>query len=248
MTDVSPAEWVAAGVGPFGSGVESLVPRGLDAYARVLHPALSGDRSPVRWDTVTEWSGRTAHPLAQFAAIARPRSGAGRGAAPFYAPPPVGDLPEPVLGSLCDVLAKHTRTPGRCWFCLWDGYGWISGSPSVSVLGDPAPIPPVFGPATLSAPRVGLPERAYLLFEGPLGAASDMGWWGANGELVTPQSPNLFWPDDRAWCVATEIDLDSTFVGGSAALIDDVLRDDRLEAWPSHLTDPVSASSDLINR
>jgi len=171
------------------------------------------------------------------------------------AEPSVGHLPGPILGILVEVLARHTRKPDRCWFCLWEGYGWISGSwigwlsssPSVSKRGDPDSLPPAFGPATFSSPRVRLPQRDYLLFGGALDAASDLGrrW---KGELVETQSPNLFWADDRTWCVATEIDLDSTFVGGSAALIDDLLRDDRLEAWPALLTDPVWASSDVINR
>ncbi|WP_327045800.1 hypothetical protein OG320_29665 [Microbispora sp. NBC_01189] len=49
-------------------------------------------------------------------------------------------------------------------------------------------------------------------------------WW--------TQSPSLFWPADRAWCVATEIDFDSTFVGGSTAAIGAVLTAPMLEAWP----------------
>jgi hypothetical protein len=31
------------------------------------------------------------------------------------------------------------------------------------------------------------------------------------------------WPDDRAWCVAAEIDLAWTYVGASVTLINDVL-------------------------
>jgi hypothetical protein len=46
-------------------------------------------------------------------------------------------------------------------------------------------------------------------------------------------SPNLWWPDDRAWCVATEIDLAWTYLGGSTALISDVLSKPRLEAQPA---------------
>jgi hypothetical protein len=42
-----------------------------------------------------------------------------------------------------------------------------------------------------------------------------------------------WWPDDRAWCVATEIDLGWTYVGGSAALISDVVANPRLEAQPA---------------
>jgi hypothetical protein len=86
-----------------------------------------------------------------------------------------------------------------------------------------------------------------LLFEGPLAAATTMGWQ-MTGAFRDPQSPNLFWPDDQAWCVAAEIDLDSTFVGGSVALIDDLLTDGRLEALPADLADPVSAWSDEVNR
>jgi hypothetical protein len=51
------------------------------------------------------------------------------------------------------------------------------------------------------------------------------------------QSPSLWWPDDRAWCVASEIDFCSTYVGGSPALIERVLGDDRLEAIPVRLED-----------
>ena len=46
-------------------------------------------------------------------------------------------------------------------------------------------------------------------------------------------SPNLWWPDDRAWCVATEIDLAWTYVGGPAALISDALANPGLEAQPA---------------
>lgn len=247
QTDPSPADWVANGVGPFGSGVGSLIPGGYVAYARILHPAVSSGGMPVRWDTVAAWSGRIVHPRAQFEAVARPRPSVPIEPAPFDLPPPVGRLPEAILAGLCDVLATHTGTPGRCWFCIWDGYGWIAGSTSSDMLGSATPVPPAFDRATIEAPRVRLPEREYLLFEGPLHAVSEMGWW-LNGRLVSPQSPNLFWPDDRAWCVATEIDLDSTFIGGSVALIDAVLGDTRWEAWQAQRTDLVWASSDDINQ
>ncbi|WP_067816107.1 hypothetical protein [Actinomadura kijaniata] len=48
-----------------------------------------------------------------------------------------------------------------------------------------------------------------------------------------PRSPNLFWPADRAWCVAIEVGLDSTHVGGSAGLVADLLADPRFEALPA---------------
>ena len=36
--------------------------------------------------------------------------------------------------------------------------------------------------------------------------------------------PNLWWPDDRAWCVASEIDLDYTLVGGPDELCVELVR------------------------
>jgi hypothetical protein len=51
------------------------------------------------------------------------------------------------------------------------------------------------------------------------------------------QSPNLWWPDDRSWCVATEVDFSWTYVGGSHALIERVLADPALEARPTQSSD-----------
>lgn len=34
-------------------------------------------------------------------------------------------------------------------------------------------------------------------------AAPELGWDGPGGTFF-PQSPNLFWPQDHAWCVASE--------------------------------------------
>ena len=73
-----------------------------------------------------------------------------------------------------------------------------------------------------------LPGRDYLLFTGPLAATLELGWDGPGGFFA--QSPNLFWPEDRAWCVATEIDLAATLVAGSEPLVGELLADPRLDA------------------
>ena len=69
-----------------------------------------------------------------------------------------------------------------------------------------------------------LPWREYELFEGPLAGANSF-------ELSSHcyQSPNLWWPSDHSWCVASEIDLPWTYVGGSKELIRQLLADERLE-------------------
>ena len=59
--------------------------------------------------------------------------------------------------------------------------------------------------------------------------------------------PNLWWPDDHAWCVASEIDLAYTYVGGSRKLIEQVLELPALESLPCEITDRVTYDSDRIN-
>ena len=248
--DVRPADWVVAGVGPFGSGVGGLVPHGFEAYARILHPAYAADGSPVTWAQVAAWSGGVVHPRVQFQALAGPvpRSGTAR---PWAQEPDPGSLNPALLAALCDVLARHTKTPARCWFCVWDGYydpAPEGATATFTTDADPGEewesdvLAPTIPPEIAEGPRVELPERAYLLLEGPLDAAGELAM------PLRPQSPNLFWPDDRAWCVTTETDLDSTYLGGTAALVTDILTDERLEAVPVDVTDPVWADSDEINR
>jgi len=262
-TDVSAADWVVEGVGAFASGVKGLLPSGFESYARILHPAWPSGAAaqegstpqPVPWRVVAAAAGAEMHRRVQFESLV----GAGRGERREYAPDE-GELPTTTLTALCAVLRRYTGSPEHCWFCLWEGWGWIEGSAEIitSTHGS-FDAPPAFPPETLDGPRVSLPHRDYLLFEGPLAAATELGWRigevmgsaypevGFDPEEFQPQSPNLFWPQDRSWCIATEIDLDSTYVGGSGDLCEALLDDPRLEAWPARLDDRIDAGADVIH-
>jgi hypothetical protein len=150
-----------------------------------------------------------------------------------------------VLGPLCALLAGHTATPERCFFCLWDGWAWI-GRASYTLLRSDEPVQPRFSAEELSRPRVRHPQRDYLLLEGPLTAAIELGD-DPGTSMFDPQSPNLFWPEDRAWCVASEIDFDSTLVGGTTELVDAILNDRTFDAWPVQPEDSLAADADRIN-
>ena len=50
------------------------------------------------------------------------------------------------------------------------------------------------------------------------------------------RSPSLWWPDDKAWCVATEIDFNWSYVGGASDCIQQLLSDSELEALPTEPT------------
>ena len=247
---------------PFASGVSAIVPTGFEAYVRVFHPVpamasgLVAKQEPVTWADVAARTGAVMHPLAQYDAIAgvprsakRERAGVGE--------PRTGHLEPDALNALCAVLARHTSTPERCWFALWEGYGWMQGSPAMAMLtldehpaptapGDPGYVPPAFPPDVIKGPRFRIPQRDYFLLEGPVAAAGESGH-RPRSDVFFPQSPNIFWPDDRAWCVATEIDLDSTYVGGSEALAQALLAEPRLETGRVEPGDPINAYSDSIN-
>lgn len=245
------AEWLKPRVRSPGSGVAAIVPDGFPAYVRILHPGRGTDDRPVRWAEVAARSGRTMHRLADFHALAGTTPfPSGIGDIPWIKSPQQGNLPADLLTALIAILAGHTTTTASCWFCLWDGYGWIHGSPAVSTFSfgapghaapgenDP-PVPPALPVEVLRGPRVHLPYRDYLLFSGALDAATEMGERLPWGEF-RPQSPNLFWPQDHAWCVASEIDFYCTLVGGSEVLADALLADSRLEVWRVFPGDPVS--------
>jgi len=252
VTDVSVGDWIAPRLGPFGGSVGSVVPRCYAAYARILHPVLDTHDPtlpPARWADVCAATGRQPHALMQWQAIAgateaRTGEAVTRTTAWSGGEPEVGNLDRDTLLAQCRVLADHTEPPDQhCFFALWEGFGWIHGSPSVVLIGSGHSISPAFPRDVLDGPRLRLPHRNYLLFSGPLMAATDIGDLSA----LWRQSPSLFWPVDRSWWVATEIDFDSTIVAGSSELIAAVLAEPTLEAWPVGPDDSLAHDGDTVN-
>jgi hypothetical protein len=234
------ADWIVERLHPFARDVGSVIPDGFEAYVRVFHPARRRDGADVvkvRWAEIASWSGRVVHPEMQFRAIAQPVREAS-------APPPWdgqapadGKLSIDDAEALVDLLRSRTSTPERCWFCLWEGYGqWHGGS---AVSGSPPGLIPT---EVREGRRVELPRRRYYLYRGPIHDAT------AFCVPPFPQTPNLWWPEDRAWCVATEIDFAWTYVGGSSELAAALLGDRRFEALPATITDRFTFDSDLLNR
>lgn len=180
------------------------------------------------------------HPSANWEHISRPpgtpipQYSSGRG---WPGEPIEGDLFPVALQSLCQLLAQHTSTPEHCWFGVWDGWGWWEpGSSTTLVAAAPAGTvqqPIETAPPELrlnpNAPRFSLPWREYLLYKGAVLDGMRFGYQ-VGADSVAPMSPNLFWPGDHAWCVATPIDFDTTLVGGSQPLIEAIAVSASLEA------------------
>ncbi len=214
--------WIIDGLQGFAANVGSLVPGGFAAYARVLHPAQH-DTEAVSWSAVAAANGSVLHAEAQFGKLVGERSYCGGVEQGVWNDPPVeGSLPPTLATTLAGVLLKHTATAVRCWFAVWDGYGCLG---DVSTL-----------------PAFDLPDRRYVLLKGQV---ID----GARSVCESPwiQSPNLWWPEDHAWMVATEVDLNSTYVGATSDCINDILSTSELESLPVKITDGVTWESDHLN-
>jgi hypothetical protein len=230
--DAAPAAWVVAGVSPFDAyAVSSLVPRGFAGYARVFHPAHrlvdqenegSQERREVRWADVARANGRRAHPAMEWASLTGDWRFLDEGGQPglWDEPPARGSLPLGPAGHLAAVLAAHTSTPDRCWFGVWVGWGSL---------------------AVPEAARIELPQRPMRLLSGPVSAVTT--------SMTAPrdQRASLWWPADRAWCVATDVDLLTTYVGGTAETIAAVTAHAALEALPVSPDQRVTWDSDTVN-
>jgi hypothetical protein len=210
LSELAATAWLRQSLTTFAADVASLLPGDLPAYARVHHPFNAGGSPGAATSGATwrELAERAGRELSDAAAAADFALYGVRNAQAE-----LGTLPAPLIPVFVEHLRGATTTPGSCYFAVWEGF-------SASVV-----------PPTLT-PKLELPYRAYHVFAGPLTAAetsySSIPW--------RHQSANLWWPADRAWCVATEIDFAWTYVGGPRAGVDALLADPRLDATPSSAT------------
>jgi hypothetical protein len=135
-----------------------------------------------------------------------------------------------LLAELGRILVTHTTTPDDAWYAVWEGYGWTSAvtlTAGTRVFGglrrardrDADHVRAEGIRSSLAVvPTFDLPNRRYYLLSGAVTAAPAIEAPGGLGK----QPPDLWWPDDRAWFVATDTDLTWSCVGGSAALIDEI--------------------------
>jgi hypothetical protein len=251
VDDLTPANWIAERLHPFAQDAGAIIPPGFDAYARIFHPAARrvGDAVlPVTWREIADANLRVHHPEMQFGAlvtrVGTPTGLYDRDPQPglFDGWPQTGSLPFDLVRALVGVLGGHTKTPERCWFAAWEGWGdpvflTIGGS------GDPYVPPPGTLIARPKQPTFKIPGRGYYIARGPLASALDTVY----GVVSHYQSASMWWPDDRTWCVATEVDFDWTYVGGSKECIAAILSSPDLEALPARITDGVSYASDPFN-
>ncbi|MFD3513341.1 hypothetical protein [Streptomyces sp. NPDC058657] len=220
--DLRPAQWVVEAFPDdslFGT-VAGMCTPGFPAYARVLHPAVLDGR-PVRWDEVARACPGDRRAVSgetwwyELVGADAPYADEEQAGLPGVWDEMAweGPMPPPVAALLASALSRCTRTPERCWYGLWNGYGTFEWGTAV--------------------PTFPTPHRDRVLLSGPLadvtspaGDAPD----GSAGDHI--ELPDLWWPEDRAWCVGGGTELKSTYVGGSEACIAALLAVPGLEVHP----------------
>jgi hypothetical protein len=246
--------WIEPRLGGEFGAVTLQVPKGYEAYARVLHPASDRDGNPVRWAEVAEACGTSAHREMQWDALTgSPDPCAAWGSRWSGNRPLTGAMDTDELDALCEILSAHTADSGQCCFGLCTIEGWLDS----------------FSADELE-PLLRLPmDRDYIVLSGLLLAVDQIlrDWSKPNssrivlsarrgdGPLPNPsrvdsnvrEPPHLIWPADHSWLVASEVDFDSTLVGGSSALIEAIVESPELEAWQVEPTTSLACDADKIN-
>jgi hypothetical protein len=224
------AEWVVAGLTP-PPGVGFRVPIGFDSIARLHHPLADGRR----------WS--EAVPAHEGAGVVE-----AAGEAPDAEE---GRLDAGTVDLLVPLLVGATSTPGETHFALWLGWGDLRPGAHMILYSTGGRLRPWSAIARrLERARI---DRARAAEQRPVAAFMDrcarLDWWGGRdmalfdgpvervATIGTPvplsggppdrlqrRSPQWWWPSDRAWFLATEIDDQWTYVAGPTALTDAILR------------------------
>jgi hypothetical protein len=295
LTDAGGGAWI----GPRLQGwarVGGVVPRGFEAYARILHPVPATqvdtdstqdewnrpviDEAIWPWAEVARRTGGVMHPLVQWDRLAGNERQLTFDDGWQLGQTPVGFFDPALLSHLVGALDAHTAAPDDVMFGVWVGWGDLNGSVSTFTLWaaddavdrdaesaaiqakHAASVSPEVSEAISSftsaqetgvdqAVILSLPGRDYVVGSTTLGELSDPTWPHRAGmgwtRFSTGPMPQLIWPSDRAWCVASEIDWDSTVVGGSRAAIDALLASDSLETFEVTADDDLSSEGDTIN-
>jgi hypothetical protein len=227
--DTSEADWVVSRLRPWDENrirVASFMPDAFERYARVLHPAGAGggESRGIAWSEVASRLSKPFHPDVQLQELA----GYGhlsRHPVLGNIQPRSGSLPLELLRSLMAFLDDRIDERQHWWFAMWDGSGrWRKGAH-----GGTDPFDDERGRVLRATPRVHAQSRDYFLMRGPLSAVIPL------FEAAGRQSPALWWPEDRTLLLSTEVDAYSTYVGGSASLIEDLFGREDIEAVPSRL-------------
>ncbi len=236
VTDPEEISWISNAIRPYEQMalVNSLVPEKFESRCRILHPFKNyATDAEMGWQKVATSLGKdlspetpcselTSHPRFKLLELGEPRC---------------GSLAKSVLDALLThIISNNSTDTVMC--AIWSGYGWLQGKFAFAELTRKAPNSLV---KQLRIQRIKLPrsvsgvnwvqhcmeispQMQYLVYKGPVGIL--------NAFIDQPfkQTPNFWWPISEQSLIVSDLDLEWTYVGGSALLIDRILNDPRIEA------------------
>jgi hypothetical protein len=219
--DGTQAAWWLEQLDPWGEKglpVSSLVPANLAAVCQLLHPWWGSGPEPISW--------RAAAAQLGFASVTDFDSSREMFSIPAAQEAGLsascGELDAGVASALVDLLAEATTTPDDVFVAVWDGWGDV-------------PVQRFPGAAHLDTEG-----RGHFLLRGPLtGVLSSVA--ASNNDRP---AAGLWWPADRAWFVATEIDFEWTFVSGDPTLMEGLRADERLEVASTSFDAPANRAAE----
>ena len=221
---------------------------------------------PIRWTEVAELTGRTAHQTMQWANLNSKSSFIDDESVlevgdVWVRGPEIGSLPLELAQTLRPIFEQRTSTPDMCFFAIWEGFGglpkYVYEAPAFEI---PARRFYLFRNAiqtveqsfytgaehdTMETVFIAISDEEAMLSPEKLQEQLHASLDALNAMPVAYQSANLWWPEDRAWCVHTEIDFNTTYIGGSQGLIDAILASKKLEAYQLEPTDELV--NDAVN-
>lgn len=206
------------------NSVRSLMFNDFKAYVRVLHPARKilippSANHAARWGTVLWADVAKSNGRTPHAAMEWNRiSRSPTDAEPLFdRPPTVGSLSESHIGALSLKLRYLYGKDAPCWFLF----------PEVAGLDVPEDIPRFNSPSGPAIAFVGMIGDVYRTFQ-----LNKPSYWGSF---------------ECRWAVSTEIDLDSTHIGGSDDLIEAIMHEPELESFTTSRDELITSNADTIN-
>ncbi|WP_435199072.1 hypothetical protein [Janibacter sp. GS2] len=236
-----------------------------------MHPVLQESQWP--WSAVARRVGRTMHPLVQWNRVTRDvDDGTSFEDGWRVHQTTEGFFDLGLLATLTGHLADATSTPEDVVAAIWNGWGelghhgwayyreegsglqgwWAQRRAQREAEAERrVALSPEVERMAKAGPFLEWPARDLVLFATSLPELADPTWPERAGIGVLPGggdiSPQLIWPADHSWVVASEIDWDSTIVAGSRSLVEAVIADETFEAFEVDEDADLTYEGDTIN-
>lgn len=208
--DSSDGLWIELPDSKWPAKVADFVPSTFESYVRIFHPLRLRRRELARWAEVATREGTAWHPRIQLPELLRIDDSKWE-TIRAKGVEVTDRLPDREWSILGSILKRHTAS--RSFMLgVWEG--------SAEVVEAKHQMP------------LELPHRRYYLVEIPFDR------WSTN-TIIGHYPANLFWPKDRSWFMNIDIDAASSYVGGTAAAIGEILQCPDLESATADLEDQV---------